>query len=921
MLLNSGMIVVSLSLLSAGPAGKWLGQDGHDVVGPSSEVKPSDVQDMHILLGNLPPRNIVSVRVLGEGGDEWAYPSRGPWAAGLQRKAKAATADLFLEPSRVEKGRSFQIIIEFEGGAKTDVWVKGRKADPNLRTLGAALSAKWVGQERQDWAGPDLGVGPDGLQDARIALMKLSAKVKVESAELEGPGGLRWHAGRNPKAFPNAELIRDEKDPAHADFYFQPESDLTGKSLKLTVTYENGKTDSATLAGGRVDPKLKMPRLPLPDLKAIDLKAEWLGQDGSQEAGPGTVHVALSGLPSRALAAIVLSDAVRGSWRYRENDRVPVDSELETQPLVVQRAGSGGRVDLFFAPYRDETGATMTVRLVFQDGSMAFAQFPGGRSDIALRAPVPAATSVNATPGDDLQDLVNRFGTVRLAKGTYALGRPLVLSQPVKLIGDPGAVLLFSQAANEPAWTTAVKFHRGGTTLQGFAIRFAGPVRWNTQVNWGPAILGVTDNLDGVAGKQNEYMVIHGLDIEAPPAADPKGWEHSPHLMRLVGTSGGVIAQNTLRGGDIEFFSGPWRIESNDYRGTPPGTYSDSVFSAHNPNDLLIRGNRAQPVGASGKTWRFLVLTGQGAHDRIENNTINGIGARDDDTIPWSNAPEIMLTESYTLLFEGKPAAISTDGRVLRIAKSHNRPPRTGDAVAVLTGASAGQWRRIAQAINGTTFLLDRPLPPNAELVSIATGFLNETFEKNSVDAPGASRSTALVLTGNCFGTRIRDNRFAGAGGACDVIACASESPLFWGWSHVPFFDAEVVGNTFEDSERGASFNVQHGKPVKTNRGRAYMTLTLENNTVRWTEAFLKHRSAGGAKALPPGITLGSADSLDPGELRVSARDNRLGAPPATPASGPLAVPSATFNGQSLVGKSFALPREEGPAKVGRRER
>lgn len=915
MLITSGIIVVSLSFLTATPAGKWLGQDGHDVVGPSSQAKPSDVQDIHILLGNLPPREIVSVRVQGEGGDEWAYRIPGPWAAALERKPGARTADLYLEPTRVEKGRAFEIKIEFDDGSKSGFYVHGRKADPNLRMPGAALTLKWVGQERQDWVGPDLGVGPDGLQDTRLTLGKLSPKEKVQTVDLEGPSGLRWQAGLNPKGVANAELLRDEKDPSNAGLYFQADRDLTGKSLKLTVTYENGKTDTATVMGGKVDPGLKMPRLTLPSIPAIKLKAEWLGQDGSREAGQGTVHVGLSGLPSRGIAAVVLSDAVRGNWMYRENDRVPVEKELETQPLFVRRAGAAGRADLLFLPYRDESETTMTVRLVFQDGSMAFAQFPGGRADPALLAPTPAATSVAAKPGDDLQDLVNKFGTVRLAKGTYALARPLVLNEPVALIGEPGAVLRFTQGAADAPWTTALKIHRGGTTLRGFAVRFSGPVRWNEQVQWRPAVIGVTDNLDAGPNEFKRNLVLESLDLETPPAANPGGWENAPSLMRLINTSGGVIAHNTLRGGSIELFSGPWRIEANDYRGTPPGTYCDGVIAAHNPNDLVVRDNRAQPVGPSGKTWRFLILTGQGAHDRIENNTIVGIGTRDGDTIPWSNAPEIVLTESYTILFEGKPAALSADGRLVRIDRSHNRPPRTGDVVAILAGKGAGHWRKIAQAINGTTFLLDEPLPAGVDLISIATGFVNETFRKNSIDAPGGSRAVALQLTGNHFGTRVLENRFAGAGDACQIFACATESPRFWGWSHVPFLDAQVVGNTFEDSERGASFAVQHGKPIKTNRGRVYLTFRLEGNRVRWTEAFLaRHKGQGG------GITLGSPDSLDPAEMRAEARANRLDAPKGAPPAASLFVPSALYNGKEIVGKSYALPSDNAAPEVGRKE-
>src|SRR4051812_40969665 len=46
--------------VSAVPAGRWIGQDGHDVVGPATAVSPSDVQDIHIALAGLPRDGIIN---------------------------------------------------------------------------------------------------------------------------------------------------------------------------------------------------------------------------------------------------------------------------------------------------------------------------------------------------------------------------------------------------------------------------------------------------------------------------------------------------------------------------------------------------------------------------------------------------------------------------------------------------------------------------------------------------------------------------------------------------------------------------------------------------------------------------------------------------------------------------------------------
>ena len=140
-----------------------------------------------------------------------------------------------------------------------------------------------------------------------------------------------------------------------------------------------------------------------------------------------------------------------------------------------------------------------------------------------------------------------------------------------------------------------------------------------------------------------------------------------------------MIAGNVLHGGSIEFFDGPWQMLNNDFRGTPPGTISHAVFVGHKTCDLRIRGNRARPVAPDGKTWRFLVLTHNGSGDRVEDNVIEGLGFRDDDTIPPSNEPEIILTEGYHLIYEGRVAGLSADGRVLRTAgrRARTRPSAT----------------------------------------------------------------------------------------------------------------------------------------------------------------------------------------------------------------------------------------------------
>jgi len=922
-----GGLLVAMAAQAPGRAaegaivGRWLGQDRHDYCGAvTNAVAPNGVQDVHIALGGLPARReILSAEITGHGSGAWQYKGTpGQYAATLLRRPGSPQADVYFEPQQAETGREFCVKLRFDDGAVVDVYLKGGKADPHLPMPGAALQAKWAGQERQDHTGAGPAVGPDGLQDVRIALSKVAANEKIAEVAVEDAGGSRWVYGPNPEGHHNAEFVRDPKVPTEGNLFFHPDRDLTGRKLKVTVTYETGKKNSATVTAGRSDPRLAMPAGPAPRLAPLAATARWLGQDGAALTGPGDVHVAVAGLSaSKTVAAAVLSDSVRGVWVFRAGDRPPLDVEAGAAPLVFKPGPGRTTADLYFPPIRDETGAAMTLRLVYPDGTAAYATFPGGACDPNRRAPTADRSETAAKPGDDLAALAGRSGTVRLGKGEYVLKAPLVLTRPVALVGEPGTVLKFAQGAGDAPWTAAIKVHAGGTTLRGFAVRFAGPVRWKQDVSWGPAVIGTTDNFDTVPSLPKANLTFEGLDLESPPASGKEPWEEATKLLRAHNATSGRFARNTLRGGVVELFEGPWQVVDNVSRGTPPKTFSHGVFTAHDPHDLVVKNNRTANVGPSGKTWRFLVLTHRGVSDRVEDNVIEGVGPRDDDTIPGANAPETILTEAYHLWFEGKPAAVSADGRVVKLPRLPGPPARTGDVLAVLSGTGAGEWRRVAQRIEPTVYLLDAPLPRGAGVVSIASGFVNDVYSGNRIDARGGRAVSAFVLAGNHYGTRVVNNRIVGAGDAWQLTAFPSESPGIWGWSHAPYLGGVVEGNTIEDSERGGQAGVVHGGISKSNKGRVYMTLTLKGNTVRWTEPFLDRTAQDRAKKLVSGLTLGFEKSLDPGELVVTESGDRLDAPARAPASTALRVNAALLNGRVVTNRSLPLPTAGASASAG----
>jgi hypothetical protein len=887
---------------------RWVGQDGHDYVGTSRQPGGNEVQDIHVVLGGLDSRRkVATVVVTGDGADQWEFGTgRSCWRVELRRAPGSRIADLFLEPARLEAGRSFHVVIGYEDGTKREADFRGKKADPNRKMPGRSLSARWVGQDGHDCVNPGVSVGPDGLQDVRIHLSRINTRVPLRSIRVESKDGGRWEFGLNPGAFANAELVRDAKDQAEGDLCFQPDRDLSGQSLTITVVAEDQKTDTTTLLAGPIDPKLEMPGTPLPRISASPAIVHWLGQDGKNSARPGDVHVELKGLPtSPAIVGVVLNDAVRATWIHRDSTKVAIPDVPEAEPLVWRKGTDGTSADFFFTPYRESEGDTYTVRLLNSDGSSTLAHFVGAKCDLGRLGSVRVSDNVEAKIGDDLQALVDRYGTVSLSEGTYRLTQPLILNRPVRITSRGKATLLFAQGGAEPPWPTALEIRESNTTLEGFAVRFEGPVRWKADVSWGPAVIGLPDGPGENQKGPRTNLAFKNLDLESPPVEKPSEWAEAPRLIRLLRARNGMVADNRLRGGMIEFGDGPWLIENNEFRGTVPGTFSHCVFGGHHVHDVVIRGTRTVAVEPSGKTWRFLVLTGTGYHDVIERNRIEHLGSRDGDTISWMNAPEIILTESYSVYYEGKILGLSSDGRIVRTGQPQIDGIGCGYLVSLLDGPAAGNWRRVEQVVDTRTFLVDPPIPAGTVHISIAPGFVSDLYQENRIDLRAGKRSSGFILVGNHYGTRLLRNHVSGGDTAIRLTACPTERPNIWGWTHNPFLGGTVDGNTLEDAVRGSELGVEHDKYMKSNQGRTYMSVRLTNNVIGWSPQFLDALERSGTKDPMVGLIIGFVSSHDAGELTVVAEGNRLEAPANRRPIPAMVIHAANYNSQKIVNKRF----------------
>lgn len=898
------------SRAGGGVTGRWMGQTGRDLVGPSSQPAPDGVEDVQVALKGLPAnRSIRSAVLTGLGGGEWTYNRPGnSWCCVIERAAGSPTADLFFEPGGEEKGRPFQLRLELDDGRTIAIDIRGGRSSPSKRMASARLQVVWKGQDGGDFTGLGAAVGPDGYQDVRLGLSGIVANAPIQSVDVRSSGKAAWCAGPNPKRLDNAELVRSPAEGGStAELWLQPRANLAGQALRVTLRYGDGRTDQADLRAGECDPHKAVPPPPAPRLVGNNVRSRWVGQNGENRVGPGDVNVELTGLPTRpAIAALALSDGASGSWMEKKTD-VPFTGEPYALPLSLELAGNDPTSGVLrFPPVRDESGRSLMLRLVLTDGSSTLVTIPGGPCDPGLRGNEgPQPTSIVARPGDDLQALVDHYGQVRLAAGVHELRQPLTITRAVDLKGEPGSTLLFRQPPSGDPWTAAIKLRHGRSVLEGFAVRFAGPIRWREGTNDGPAVIGTTDNFDPPQRELLADIQVLGLDVQAPPSGKGKGWVAAPHLLRLRGASCGRIERNVLVGGPIEFWGGPWTVVDNTFQGTPAGSSSPSVFVAHEPLDLVIARNTASSPPDAGKTWRFLVMVGGGHNVTVESNTISGIGPKDNDTIPSANAPEIVMTESYAIRFEGKPLQVAADGRIIQIPPPQGEPPRTGDIVALLDGPEAGQWRRVVQALDERTLLVEPPLPPTTGVISVTRGFDGLSITKNRIDARGGSVALPLLLAGNHFGTRVVENHILGGGDAFRIVACPTERPNGWGWSRAPMLGLILENNSVADSLRGGLIAVEQNDRARTTSGRVYGSVTLRSNRFHWSTAAPAPARAQARARERLGFTVGEPDA-DPAALRV-VLDGNLASAPDTTTPAVLRVASASLGGRAIRQQRFSL--------------
>ncbi len=895
----------------------WIGQVGADFVGPWNELRPSMIQDIKIRIDGLPIGRAVSRAVVqGYGADRWEYGGpAGSWLVRFDRPAGAASADLYFEPARQENGREFSVGLTFDDGSFREIYFPGGFADPNLRVPGQGLQAAWLGSTATvDLTRPSAAIGPDGITDLQIRIEKLDVVKRLEAIDLVDATG-EWVAswGNNPSRVGTLEFSPDGSGSAGVLTFSRPNREMVGP-LTVQVRYRGGSKDSTTVAiGSTATAAVVLP--PTIAFRNHVATAQWLGQVVTDPARPGWVRVEVADLPTSSFSAWQIDDSLGQTWLWTISGQgSPWAMVPETKPLVAAR-DSSGKWFLEFDARWDQSGRKLTILAAADSGGFYRLEVAGGGVDVTRRSALPATTEFVASPGMNLQALVDTYGTVRLSDGVYRLTEPLVLKRPVKLIGSGGAVLQFAQPAASPGWSTVIKLAAGNTVLSGFHVRFDGPVKWLPDVRYGPAIIGSPDNFDNLLGRTGPMsgIVIENLDIVAP-AANFKN-EEAARTIRLIDDVSGRISGNTVFGGLIELTGGPWQVTTNRIEGTPQGSFSYDAFAFHDMKALELTGNVVRRGVDSGPIMRFLVVNGDSQDLLVAGNDVIGMGARfgDDPWIQELNAHEVILTEAYHVSYEGSLLGLDSSRRIVRIPQTLGRAYRPGDTLAVLSGSDAGTYRTVVAVIDATTLLLDAALPQWAgpgTAVSVNRGVSNLTLRDNFIDQTDRPQSRAFVLVGNLYGVSMTGNRVLGGFRGFQITAYPSETPRDWGWTRNVVFGFDLADNEFTDVLWFNQIGVSHNTNARANFGHTYLTGSVAGNVFRWSERFLIDsiwQEPGQADRVLPGLEFGEGETWDDTEFRVSFGTNFIDLPAGWLNRPAVWLRSGTINDKAAGGELLLL--------------
>jgi hypothetical protein len=904
----------------------WIGQTGADYVGPWTELKPSNIQDIQLRLNELPlDKSIEKAVIQGFGADRWEFGGpAGSWLVNVIREPNAPIADLYFEPARLESGRQFNVGLTYSDGSFEEIYFQGGLADPSLKPPGQELKAQWLGASAGiDLTSPSARIGPDGVTDLQIGLSQINTNKRLKAIDLVDSDGT-WLASYsdNRSRVGTMEFTPSSTDPSRGTLTFShPVKPLIGP-LKVQVRYQDDTLEEVNCPLGSISTTpLQIPASPL--ITNHSATATWLGQVVTDPTRPGWVRISVANLPVTGVSAWQISEPSGQSWLWTlTGSGSPWPTVYNQRSLNALRDSLSGNWTLEFDSRSDLSGMPLSIMAASDSGRMFGISLTGGLVDPSKRAPFPANSSITAVPGDDLQLLLNQYGTVNLSAGTYNLNQPLVITRPVNLVGQGEAILNFQQPADSPGWSTVVTIAAGNSRLAGFRVQFTGPVKWLNNIRFGPAVIGSPDNYANQIGRFGPLagVKLENLNLYGPPPSTYL--EESPRLIRLVDDASGVITNNRIFGGWVEVTGGPWSITGNNLTGVWPTAFSYDGFAAHDVNGLKFSNNTVQRSDDSGVIFRLIVVNGRSSNIEISDNQSIGLGASISD--PWqmqqTNAHEVILTEAYRVNYEGSLYGIDAAQTTVQLGESIGPDYQPGDVLAVLDGPSGGVWRVVMSVINRNTLLLNAPLPQwvgRGTAVSVNSGITNISMTGNLIDQRDRPLSLASVLVGNLYSLNFSANTIIGGFRGLQVIAYPSETPRDWGWTRNVVFDATITRNYFSEILWLNQLGVSHSGAARANYGRLYLTGSFQNNVFGWSSEFLTSQigqQPGDANLLLPGLEVGQGGPWDDTESRLTVSNNQIVLPDGWSNRPAIWYRSGTINGIKASDQLIILPPVSRPA-------
>jgi hypothetical protein len=214
-------------------------------------------------------------------------------------------------------------------------------------------TARWIGQDRQDFVQVGSAQGPNGVQDIHIRLTGLSPKKEIKQLRIISRVPPRaWRL--DPSGSPDWSLVVQRANAASiADVYFEPPSgDLMDRELQLTLTYGDDSTEKLTCkATTHTSDQTKLDSQPKadPTLKGFPVRVQLQGGD-----------ILLGVLAELNEENLVLNTV------WQPQVRVPL---LDVQGLVSDAATADAQKR--YEQLRSKPGSEDTAIILAKDGTLA----------------------------------------------------------------------------------------------------------------------------------------------------------------------------------------------------------------------------------------------------------------------------------------------------------------------------------------------------------------------------------------------------------------------------------------------------------------------------------------------------------------------------------------------------------------------